>query len=151
MPSRRPRRKPGINRELLIEAGVVEFGLSGYRGTSTNVVAARAGVPQPHLYASFDTKKELFLACLERAASIIVDGADDETVLASFLYQAVASARDPQLSETIIPFVRDMICAAGERRFAQLLARGGLALLIVEEIDVTTRDVGEPPTSTASP
>lgn len=66
---RRPRRKPGENRERLLEAGLIEFGLFGYHGASTSAIAARAGVPQPHVYASFATKRELFLACCVRTLS----------------------------------------------------------------------------------
>jgi len=66
---RRPRRRPGENRERLVEAGLIEFGLFGYHGASTAAIAARADVPQPHVYASFETKRELFLACLDAACA----------------------------------------------------------------------------------
>ena len=64
----RPRRRPGENRERLIEAGLIEFGLFGYHGASTAGIAARAEVPQPHVYASFPSKGELFLAVVRRVA-----------------------------------------------------------------------------------
>ena len=51
-----------------MEAGLVEFGLFGFHGAGTAAIATRAGVPQPHLYASFRAKGDLFLACAERAA-----------------------------------------------------------------------------------
>ena len=66
--SARPRRRPGENRERLIEAGLIEFGLFGYHGASTAGIAARAEVPQPHLYASFPSKRDLFLATVRRLA-----------------------------------------------------------------------------------
>lgn len=71
MSVRRARRRPGENRARLLEAGLVEFGLFGYHGTSTAAIAARAEVPQPHVYTSFRTKQELFLACWERVLAYI--------------------------------------------------------------------------------
>lgn len=52
-----------------MEAGLIEFGLFGYHGASTAAIAARADVPQPHVYASFETKRELFLTCLDAACA----------------------------------------------------------------------------------
>ena len=63
---RRPRRRPGENRERLLAAGIAVFGTSGYHGAQTAAIAALAEVPQPHVYANFATKQELFLACAER-------------------------------------------------------------------------------------
>ncbi|UOQ58464.1 TetR/AcrR family transcriptional regulator [Leucobacter allii] len=74
MVGHRPRRKPGENRQRLVEAGLVEFGLFGYHGASTAGIAARADVPQPHVYASFATKHELFLACVAAAAEELALG-----------------------------------------------------------------------------
>lgn len=67
----RSRRRPGENRERLLEAGLIEFGLFGYSGASTAGIAARAEVPQPHVYANFASKRELFLACVVRACETI--------------------------------------------------------------------------------
>lgn len=68
---RRRRRKPGENRERLLAAGLIEFGARGLRGTATSHIAERADVPQPHIYSSFSTKQELFLACLSRAVDAL--------------------------------------------------------------------------------
>lgn len=43
------------------------FARSGYYGASTSAIAALADVPQPHVYANFSSKSELFLSCLEIA------------------------------------------------------------------------------------
>lgn len=69
----RPRRRPGENRERLIEAGLIEFGLFGYHGASTAGIAARAEVPQPHVYASFPSKGALFLAVVRRVAERLAE------------------------------------------------------------------------------
>lgn len=63
---RRQRRRQGENRERLITAGIAEFGSFGYFGASTNAIAKRAEVSQPHVYSNFNTKLELFQACAER-------------------------------------------------------------------------------------
>jgi AcrR family transcriptional regulator len=47
----------------VLEAAVVEFAESGYRGTRTADIAFRAGVSQPYVYALFPDKRSLFLAC----------------------------------------------------------------------------------------
>jgi AcrR family transcriptional regulator len=51
-------------REMLVEAAVAEFAHSGLYGTSTEVIAARAGISHPYLFRLFGTKKNLFLACM---------------------------------------------------------------------------------------
>ena len=52
-------------RTAILEIAREEFARSGYRGTSTERIAARAGVSQPYLFRLFGTKKHLFLACVE--------------------------------------------------------------------------------------
>ena len=52
-------------RAELLEAAVIEFAESGYHGTRTADIAARAGVSQPYVYALFPDKRALFLACHE--------------------------------------------------------------------------------------
>lgn len=53
-------------REEILEAAVAEFALKGLHGTSTETIAERAGVSQPYLFRLFGTKKDLFLAAVER-------------------------------------------------------------------------------------
>jgi AcrR family transcriptional regulator len=53
-------------RELVLEAALSEFAVSGLHGTSTEDVARRAGISQPYLFRLFPTKKGLFLALVER-------------------------------------------------------------------------------------
>lgn len=130
MSSRRPRRKPGVNRELLIEAGLREFGLRGYHGTSTATIAMRANVPQPHLYASFKTKQELFVVCLERAGSLAAEGpSSSDSILAKFLFQAVAAAGDPKFSTIVSPVINAILQELGELGFRDLLLLAASSLL----------------------
>ena len=44
-----------------------EFALHGLNGTSTDVIARRVGVSQPYLFRLYGTKKDLFLAAVNRA------------------------------------------------------------------------------------
>jgi AcrR family transcriptional regulator len=53
-------------REDLLEAAIAEFGVTGYHGTSTEVIAQRAGISQPYIFRLYGTKKDLFLACIDR-------------------------------------------------------------------------------------
>jgi AcrR family transcriptional regulator len=53
-------------RELIIEAAGRLFGERGYDGTRLDDVAAEAGVTKPILYRHFDSKRDLYLALLER-------------------------------------------------------------------------------------
>ena len=60
------RMKAGERRETVLAAAVTEFAARGLAGTSTEVVARRAGISQPYLFRLFPTKKALFLALVDR-------------------------------------------------------------------------------------
>jgi AcrR family transcriptional regulator len=51
----------------VIEAAVRAFASAGLHGTSTEEIARLAGVSQPYLFRLFGTKKELFIAAVDRA------------------------------------------------------------------------------------
>jgi len=61
-----PRMSADDRRVLVVEAAIDAFGAGGYAGTSTEEVARRAGVSQPYLFRLFGSKRELFLAAIER-------------------------------------------------------------------------------------
>ena len=138
---RRSRRRPGENRARLMEAGLIEFGLFGYHGTSTARIAQRAEVPQPHVYANFRTKQELFVACLvsasrtllaqqEHAAPEPLDAGHGARKAAErLLYQAVAIARDTDLGEPISTALTPLRSRLGETAFTAMLSRAGAGLL----------------------
>jgi AcrR family transcriptional regulator len=112
-------------REQLLDAAVKEFAANGFHATSTTVIATRAGISQPYVYALFPSKQDLFLAANERvverirgafaeAARGLNDPADrlgamgeaylgfledrDEIM---FQHQANAAAGDPGLREPV--------------------------------------------------
>jgi AcrR family transcriptional regulator len=53
-------------RESILDAAMVEFGLKGLHGASTDDIARRAGISQPYLFRLFRSKHELFLSTVER-------------------------------------------------------------------------------------
>jgi AcrR family transcriptional regulator len=59
-------------RVAVLSAAVTEFAKSGYAGTSTDAIAARAGISQPYLFRLFGTKKELFIATYDQVGTRIV-------------------------------------------------------------------------------
>jgi len=53
-------------REEILRAAMEEFARGGLDGTPTEAIARRVGISQPYLFRLFRTKKELFLAVVER-------------------------------------------------------------------------------------
>lgn len=53
-------------REEVLLAAMEEFARGGLDGTPTEAIADRVGISQPYLFRLFGTKKELFLAAVER-------------------------------------------------------------------------------------
>jgi AcrR family transcriptional regulator len=53
-------------REDVLAAAIAEFAKTGYHGTPTEGIAKRAGISHAYLFRLYGTKKELFLACMER-------------------------------------------------------------------------------------
>src|SRR5579862_6848511 len=57
----------------VVDAAMVEFAERGFEGTSTEDIARRAGVSQPYLFRLFGTKRELFLAVVNRGFDRILE------------------------------------------------------------------------------
>src|SRR5262249_36470196 len=53
-------------REAVLAAAMKEFAEKGLHGASTDTIARAAGISQPYLFRLFGTKKELFIASVER-------------------------------------------------------------------------------------
>lgn len=135
----RPRRRPGENRERLLEAGIDVFGTFGYHGAATAAIARLAEVPQPHVYANFHTKQELFLACAmrvhERLADLAASAGDHEQAsdasrYGAFLLQCFASAHEPKLQPQLGQLLRELEAKLGEGALVALLSahvRGALS------------------------
>jgi AcrR family transcriptional regulator len=67
------RKSAAERREELLGVAMERFAEGGYHGTSTEVIARDAGISHPYLFRLFRTKKELFLACDERACDKVID------------------------------------------------------------------------------
>lgn len=65
-PAARQRVPAAERREALIEAAVHEFAHGGLHGTPVDRIARRVGVAQPYVFSLFASKRELFLAAVER-------------------------------------------------------------------------------------
>src|SRR5947207_13237264 len=53
-------------RDEILEAALVEFAARGLDGGSTETIAKAVGISQPYVFRLFGTKKQLFLATIER-------------------------------------------------------------------------------------
>jgi AcrR family transcriptional regulator len=60
-------------REEIVEIAFRHFGEAGYNGTSTEAIAREAGISQPYLFRLFRTKRELFLACVDRCFGQVIE------------------------------------------------------------------------------
>jgi AcrR family transcriptional regulator len=70
----KPARKSAEERrEEILAVALEHFAAGGYHGTSTETIARDAGISQPYLFRLFRTKRELFLACNDRACEKVLD------------------------------------------------------------------------------
>jgi AcrR family transcriptional regulator len=60
-------------RDALIEAAVHEFAHGGLHGTPVDKIARRVGVAQPYVFSLFGSKRELFLATVERGFEVVME------------------------------------------------------------------------------
>jgi AcrR family transcriptional regulator len=69
----RVRKSAEERREEILAVAIRHFAIGGLHGTSTDAIAREAGISQPYLFRLFRTKKELFLACVDRANERVRD------------------------------------------------------------------------------
>src|SRR5215472_10346705 len=55
-------------RDQIVDAAVDEFALGGFGGIPAAVIALRAGVSQPYLFALSGMKRNLFIAAVQRGS-----------------------------------------------------------------------------------
>jgi AcrR family transcriptional regulator len=58
-------------RDALIEAAVHEFARGGLHGTPVDRIARLVGVAQPYVFSLFGSKRDLFLAAVERGFELV--------------------------------------------------------------------------------
>jgi AcrR family transcriptional regulator len=87
-----------------LRAAIVEFARSGYAGTSTEAIAARAGISQPYIFRLFGTKKDLFIATYDTVTAAIDDaftaaarGLEGEDAMAAMGLAYLELLQDPDL------------------------------------------------------
>jgi AcrR family transcriptional regulator len=71
--SSRQRVPASERRDALIEAAVHEFAHTGLHGTPVDRIARRVGVAQPYVFSLFGSKRDLFLAAVERGFERVAD------------------------------------------------------------------------------
>ena len=69
----RVRKSAEERREEILAVAIRHFAIGGLHGTSTDAIAREAGISQPYLFRLFRTKKELFIACVDRANERVRD------------------------------------------------------------------------------
>ncbi len=67
MSSTKPRLTAEERRAAVLDCACGIFSKSSYRGTTTAEIARQAGVTEPILYRHFESKRDLYLACLDAA------------------------------------------------------------------------------------
>lgn len=58
-------------RDALISAAIEEFAMGGLHGTPVDRIARRVGVAQPYVFSLFATKRNLFIAAVERGFEMV--------------------------------------------------------------------------------
>jgi AcrR family transcriptional regulator len=98
------RQSADVRRASILRAAIVEFARSGYAGTSTEVIAARAGISQPYIFRLFGTKKDLFVATYDVVTAAIEDafvaaaqGLQGENAMAAMGLAYLELLQDPDL------------------------------------------------------
>jgi AcrR family transcriptional regulator len=59
-------------REAVLDAAIAEFAVYGLHGATTEAIARRVGITQPYIFRLYGSKKELFLAAVERVCDRVI-------------------------------------------------------------------------------
>ncbi|HEY1358654.1 MAG TPA: helix-turn-helix domain-containing protein [Thermoleophilaceae bacterium] len=110
-------------RELVLEAAMREFAITGLHGTSGEAIAERAGISQPYLFRLFGTKRELFIAVVNRAfdgvfeaLTTAAEGSDPQAVLSAL--EAAFGAALAEHGGELLQMQLYAACGDDEVRFA---------------------------------
>lgn len=126
--SRRERVPLDERRTYVIEAALVEFGNGGFEGASTSAIAKRAGIHQPYIYAMFESKRELFLACNEalneRLLETFRDTREPDEEPSEQLRTMSASYRELLVSESWARCHLQVLASAGNPDLRQPVREG---------------------------
>ncbi len=157
-------------REEVLEAAMAEFAAHGLDGGSTEAIARAVGISQPYVFRLFGTKKQLFIATVERCLRGTLEmmrtagaGLKGEAVLEAigesyrqrlanptYLHaqmQAYAACGDPDIREVVRRGYGEMVeyveRASGlpPERIAHFFAKGML-LNVVASMDLLQAEEG---------
>ena len=100
------RMKAADRRRQLLDSAARCFAMHGYRGTTTAMIAAEAGISEPIIYRHFRNKHDLFVALIEKVADEVFENWRRATrrldspleKLQMLLYQNPATS-DPRTAE----------------------------------------------------
>jgi AcrR family transcriptional regulator len=127
------RRIPAEERRVeLIDAAVVEFAHGGLHGTPVDRIARRVGVAQPYVFSLFGSKRELFLAAVERAFGSVAETFSR----AAAEYRAAPSPAQEDVLQAMGQAYVEML---GERREVLMLQHQAYAACDEPEIRVRVR------------
>jgi AcrR family transcriptional regulator len=163
------RKSADERREDILAVAMEHFAAGGYHGTSTDAIAKEAGISQPYLFRLFHTKRELFLACDDRACEKVLDAfrraaaaappgeklhamghayinellPDRHAIL--MLMQAYAAAADPEIREHVRRSYGDVVSEVSELADARpdevwSFFATGMLLNIVAALDLADSD-----------
>src|SRR5205823_1743029 len=158
-------------RDEILEAALVEFAVRGLEGGSTEAIARAVGISQPYVFRLFGTKKQLFMATIERCmrgtlemfhtASAGLTGeealvaigeayterlASDPTYLRTQM-QSYAACEDPEIREVVRRGYGDLVeyvervSGMPTDRISHFFAKGML-LNVIASMDLLQADVG---------
>jgi AcrR family transcriptional regulator len=158
-------------REQILEVALAEFAAHGLEGGSTEAIARAVGISQPYVFRLFGTKKELFIATIERCmrgtlemfrtAAAGLKGEEalraigeayverlgtDPTYLRSQM-QAYAASGDPQIREVVRAGYGELVeyvervSGLPTDRVAHFFAKGML-LNVMASLDLLGADEG---------
>jgi AcrR family transcriptional regulator len=69
---RQPRLPAEVRREQILEAATIVFARVGFREGSTAAIAAELGVSEPMLFRHFRSKRDMYLAALDRVERVMI-------------------------------------------------------------------------------
>ncbi len=84
-------------RDALISAAIHHFAQAGFHGTAVDPIAREVGVAQPYVFSLFGSKRELFIAAVERCFELTIE-----------MFTRAAAEYDP---ETAPPEIFDVLMA----------------------------------------
>lgn len=134
-------------RDEILEAALIEFAAHGLDGGSTEAIARAVGISQPYVFRLFGTKKQLFIATIERCmrgtlemfhtASAGLKGEDALHAIGEAYVERLAS--DP----TYLHSQMQAYAASGDAEIRAVVRRGyGELVEYVERVSgVPTEDV----------